>query len=74
MQYRDLDRWDSLFRMNPDGQPVEEVRKQAATAVRQLCVDLNNKGDRVSVHVGLVELERMGRLLAAHGWLVETTR
>ena len=73
MEFRDTDRWQELLQIDPNDLGSEEFYSLVSSNIRELCLDLNTRGDRLGIAFCLKRLKEIGQLLEEHNWLDRST-
>lgn len=69
MEFQDLNQWEELLQVNPEQTEPEPLRMLVSRNIRELCLDLNSRSDRLGLALCLKRLKGIGQLLKKHNWM-----
>jgi len=69
MVFQNIDQWEELLRVNPEQTEAGQLRLLISRNIRELCLEINSRSERLGLANCLKRLKEIGQLLKKHNWM-----
>ncbi|MCX6580014.1 MAG: hypothetical protein NT166_07500 [Candidatus Aminicenantes bacterium] len=69
MVFQNIDQWEELLQVNPEQTEAGQLRRLVSLNIRELCLEINSRSERLGLANCLKRLKEIGQLLKKHNWM-----